>query len=194
MHVKPETFELAVGFLEKEIKRTAAMMLKMVDGSEFDVAKRTTASTKLNEDDELLIVHAMTGEETVVMQSEKEMFLRIEASTIPEKKKGAVGVRGMKLNAEVRGSYGTGAVCQGGQGCCRIGDEQVCHNSQTMPQVLFTWHGGETLMRPLSFYKKAMELQKKYARGRTIDNCPPANWRRADCARSRSIYACNRLL
>lgn len=40
-------------------------------------------------------------------------------------------------------------------------------NSQTMPQVLFTWHGGETLMRPLSFYKKAMELQKKYARGRS---------------------------
>lgn len=39
-----------------------------------------------------------------------------------------------------------------------------------MPQVLFTWHGGETLMRPLSFYKKAMELQKKYRR-RTIDNC-----------------------
>ena len=74
-------------------------MLKMVDGSEFDVAKRTTAATKLNEDDELLIVHTMTGEETVVMQSEKEMFLRIEASTIPEKKKGAVGVRGMKLNA-----------------------------------------------------------------------------------------------
>ena len=44
-------------------------------------------------------------------------------------------------------------------------------NSQTMPQVLFTWHGGETLMRPLAFYKKAMELQKKYANGRTIDNC-----------------------
>lgn len=33
-------------------------------------------------------------------------------------------------------------------------------NSQTMPQVLFTWHGGETLMRPLSFYKRAMELQR----------------------------------
>ena len=39
-------------------------------------------------------------------------------------------------------------------------------NSQTMPQVLFTWHGGETLMRPLAFYKKAMELQKKYANNR----------------------------
>ena len=30
-------------------------------------------------------------------------------------------------------------------------------------------------MRPLSFYKKAMELQKKYARGRTIDNCIQTN-------------------
>lgn len=35
--------------------------------------------------------------------------------------------------------------------------------AQTMPQVLFTWHGGEPLMRPLSFYKKALELQRKYA-------------------------------
>lgn len=47
--------------------------------------------------------------------------------------------------------------------------------SQTMPQVLFTWHGGETLMRPLSFYKKAVELQKQYAGGRTIDNCIQTN-------------------
>lgn len=48
-------------------------------------------------------------------------------------------------------------------------------NSQTMPQVLFTWHGGETLMRPLSFYQKVVELQKKYANGRTIDNCIQTN-------------------
>ena len=33
------------------------------------------------------------------MQSEKDFFLRIDASVIPEKKKGAVGVRGMKLGA-----------------------------------------------------------------------------------------------
>jgi len=32
--------------------------------------------------------------------------------------------------------------------------------SQTQPQIMFTWHGGETLMRPLSFYKKAIEFQK----------------------------------
>ena len=41
-------------------------------------------------------------------------------------------------------------------------------NSQTMPQVLFTWHGGETLMRPISFYKKAMELQRKYGKGEQL--------------------------
>ncbi|MDR3059191.1 MAG: anaerobic sulfatase-maturation protein [Prevotella sp.] len=48
-------------------------------------------------------------------------------------------------------------------------------NSQTMSEILFTWHGGETLMRPLSFYKKAMELQKKYARGRNISNTIQTN-------------------
>lgn len=48
-------------------------------------------------------------------------------------------------------------------------------NSQTMGQVLFTWHGGETTMRNISFYKKAIELQKKYARGRQIANCIQTN-------------------
>lgn len=48
-------------------------------------------------------------------------------------------------------------------------------DSQTQPQVMFTWHGGETLLRPISFYKKALEMQKKYARGRTIDNSIQTN-------------------
>ena len=47
--------------------------------------------------------------------------------------------------------------------------------SQTMPQVLFTWHGGEALMRPLSFYRRVVELQQRYARGRAIDNCIQTN-------------------
>ena len=78
---------------------TKCAMLKVVDGSEFDVAKRTTAATKLNEGDELIFVQALALEETLVMQSEKDFFLRIDISSIPEKKKGAVGVRGMKLGA-----------------------------------------------------------------------------------------------
>ena len=47
--------------------------------------------------------------------------------------------------------------------------------AQTMSEVLFTWHGGETLMRPLSFYQRALELQRKYGRGRRIDNCIQTN-------------------
>jgi len=48
-------------------------------------------------------------------------------------------------------------------------------NSQTQNEILFTWHGGEALLRPISFYKKALELQKKYGRGRKIDNVLQTN-------------------
>ena len=47
--------------------------------------------------------------------------------------------------------------------------------AQSMPQVLFTWHGGETLLRPLGFYKRVVELQQKYANGRQIDNSIQTN-------------------
>lgn len=47
--------------------------------------------------------------------------------------------------------------------------------AQTTPQVLFTWHGGETLMRPIAFYRRALELQRIYGRGRQIDNCIQTN-------------------
>ena len=47
--------------------------------------------------------------------------------------------------------------------------------SQTMSEVMFTWHGGEPLLRPLSFYQKALELQKKYAQGRVINNSLQTN-------------------
>ncbi len=47
--------------------------------------------------------------------------------------------------------------------------------AQTMNDVLFTWHGGETMMRPLSFFRKAMELQRKYSRGRRISNTIQTN-------------------
>uniref|UniRef100_UPI003FEE054E anaerobic sulfatase-maturation protein n=1 Tax=Prevotella sp. TaxID=59823 RepID=UPI003FEE054E len=47
--------------------------------------------------------------------------------------------------------------------------------AQTMPQVLFTWHGGEPLMRSIDFYKKALALQKKYAHGKQIDNVIQTN-------------------
>jgi uncharacterized protein len=47
--------------------------------------------------------------------------------------------------------------------------------AQTGDEVLFTWHGGETMMRPLSFYRRAIELQKRYANGKIISNCIQTN-------------------
>lgn len=47
--------------------------------------------------------------------------------------------------------------------------------TQPVPDVLFTWHGGETLLRDISFYRKALALQKKYGRGRSIDNSLQTN-------------------
>lgn len=48
-------------------------------------------------------------------------------------------------------------------------------SAQTSDEVLFTWHGGEAMMRPLKFYRKAVELQRKYADGHIISNCIQTN-------------------
>lgn len=82
----------------KVVFGTKQGMVKLVDGNEFVVGKKTTAATKLADGDEVLAVRALKGNETMVMRSGKEAFLRIECATIPEKKKAAAGVRGMKLD------------------------------------------------------------------------------------------------
>ena len=78
---------------------TKQSMCKIVDGGEFDVAKRTVASTKLLEDDELVSVSMLIDKRNVIMQTKDGYFLRFPIEEIPEKKKGAVGVRGMKLGS-----------------------------------------------------------------------------------------------
>ena len=82
----------------KFIFGTKTSMLKLVDGAEFDVGKRTTAATKLADGDELLFIHAVESGSTLVMESEKSVFLRILIESVPEKKKMALGVRGMRLS------------------------------------------------------------------------------------------------
>lgn len=78
---------------------TKYAMIKVVDGMEFVVAKKTTAATKLGDEDEVLTVCPLEENDTLVMATKKDMFLRIDCAQIPQKKKGAVGVRGMKLAA-----------------------------------------------------------------------------------------------
>ena len=77
---------------------TKLSMMKIVDGGEFDVAKRTVAATKLLDDDEVISVVAIKEQRNIVLKTNDGYFLRFPIEEIPEKKKAAVGVRGMKLS------------------------------------------------------------------------------------------------
>lgn len=72
-------------------------MIKQVDGSEFLVAKRTITATKLQEEDELVSVQSVNVNQNIVLQTEGGYFLRFLVEEVAEKKKGAIGVRGIKL-------------------------------------------------------------------------------------------------
>lgn len=76
---------------------TSQSMMKIVDGGEFDVAKRTVAATKLADGDSVVSVTTLLEQRNIVLQSKDGYFLRFPIEEIPEKKKGAIGVRGMKL-------------------------------------------------------------------------------------------------
>ena len=84
--------------LYRVIFTTRMGMIKVVDGGEFDVAKRTVAATKLQEGDEVVSVIMMKEQKNVILQSKDGYFLRFGVDEIPEKKKAAIGVRGMRLN------------------------------------------------------------------------------------------------
>lgn len=83
--------------LRQVIFVTAQSMMKLVDGGEFDVSKRTVAATKLGEGDKVVNVMSLMDQRNIVLQTKEGYFLRFPMEEIPEKKKGAVGVRGMKL-------------------------------------------------------------------------------------------------
>ena len=83
--------------MAKLLFATKQGMLKQVDGSEFQAAKRTIAATKLLEEDEVICVQVVTEGQSIVLQTMNGYFLRFASTEVPEKKKGAVGVRGIKL-------------------------------------------------------------------------------------------------
>ena len=72
-------------------------MIKKVDASEFMVGKRTIAATKLQDGDEVVSVQVINDKQQVVLQTANDYFLRFPSSEVSEKKKTAVGVRGIKL-------------------------------------------------------------------------------------------------
>jgi len=77
---------------------TALSMMKIVDGNEFDVSKKTVAATKLLEGDTIVSISRLDERKNIILQTKDGVFLRFSLDEVPEKKKAAVGVRGMKLS------------------------------------------------------------------------------------------------
>ena len=143
---------------KKLLFTTGLGMMKLVDGSEFDVSKRTVAATKLMENDQVISIHVIGNDamsennmdmydimdsreydggdgmqmelpdvfggsggdiitstdaikdkeektefatdKLAVLRTSNNLFLRFPLSNVPEKKKGAIGVRGLKLGKD----------------------------------------------------------------------------------------------
>ena len=92
---------------EKLVFITKQAMLKSVQGAEFDVAKKTIASTKLADGDEVIGVYKQLDHEFIVLQSKLGYFLKLSIEEAVEMKKTAVGNHGMKLGDkdEVENAY-----------------------------------------------------------------------------------------
>ena len=76
---------------------TAQGMIKKVEGTEFQVSKRTIAATELQEEDSLIAVKVVNDSQNIVLQTKNGYFLRFSAEEVPVKKKAAIGVRGIRL-------------------------------------------------------------------------------------------------
>ena len=99
-------------------------MIKRVDGSEFQVSKRTIAATKLQEEDRLVAVKVVTEQQNVVLQTKNGYFLRFLSADVPEKKKAVkttpcsgcpygkhvpcIGYCIARLHSEMKGKKGRG--------------------------------------------------------------------------------------
>ena len=73
-------------------------MMKQVDGGEFIVSKRTIAATRLLDDDEVVSIQFVESRHNIVISTNGSILLKFPSAEIPEKKKGAIGVRGIKLS------------------------------------------------------------------------------------------------
>jgi len=73
-------------------------MIKLTSGGEFDVTRRTIQASKLLDNDEIVMVAVLNDQKQIVLKTNDGYFLRFGVEEIPEKKKAAVGVRGMKLS------------------------------------------------------------------------------------------------
>ena len=106
-------------------------MIKTVEGTEFQVIKRTIVAAKLQDEDELISVQLIHPNQQVVLQTKEGYFLKFTADEVAEKKKAAVGVRGIKLkkNDELEQVYLIG---EGQESTIRYGERDLYLNRLKM--------------------------------------------------------------
>ena len=85
---------------EQLLFATNQAMFKQVNGEEFNVSKRTIAATKLSDNDKVVTVIPLANATHVALRTRKGIFLRFDISEVPEKKKAALGVRGIQLSGD----------------------------------------------------------------------------------------------
>ena len=85
---------------EQLLFATNQAMFKQVNGEEFNVSKRTIAATKLSDNDKVVTVIPLADATHVALRTRKGIFLRFDISEVPEKKKAALGVRGIQLSGD----------------------------------------------------------------------------------------------
>ena len=102
-------------------------MIKKVEGAEFQVVKRTIVAAKLQDEDELISVQLIHPNQQVVLQTKEGYFLKFAADEVAEKKKAAVGVRGIKLkkNDELEQVY---LIREGQESTIRYGERDLYLN------------------------------------------------------------------
>ena len=102
-------------------------MIKKVEGTEFQVIKRTIVAAKLQDEDELISVQLIHPNQQVVLQTKEGYFLKFAADEVAEKKKAAVGVRGIKLkkNDELEQVY---LIREGQESTIRYGERDLYLN------------------------------------------------------------------
>ena len=102
-------------------------MIKKVEGAEFQVIKRTIVAAKLQDEDELISVQLIHPNQQVVLQTKEGYFLKFAADEVAEKKKAAVGVRGIKLkkNDELEQVY---LIREGQESTIRYGERDLYLN------------------------------------------------------------------
>ena len=107
--------DLSTVLLGRYLFVTSAAMCKVTGGTEFDVSsRRTVTATKLNEGDRIVSIRKVRTEENVILQSSNGYFIRFNIADIPEMKKTAAGVKGMKLDGtdKVENAYITDIVSE----------------------------------------------------------------------------------